>query len=105
MVFGGAFFAELDKAAAVCVSRALHDSECDSAVTHKYEGTFHKPTYAGDIIFIDCEIVELRKKAIVVRVSAYREKHAVKGRDFVAEANFVFVSRKEGQYHPHGLTL
>lgn len=105
MIFGGAFFSQLDLTAACCVDRLLHDSECDSAVTHMFEGTFHKPTYAGDTIYMRAEIVELRHKAVVVKVRAERERRAQKGREHVADAKFVFVTRKDGNYHPHGLSL
>ena len=105
MIFGGAFFSRMDLCAAVCVSRLLHDSECDSAVTHKFSGTFHVPTELGDIIFLYAEVKELRHKAIRVEVRAYREKRCRPERDFVAVAEFVFVSRKGGKYHPHGLTM
>jgi len=105
MIFGGHFFSEMDLCAACCVNRLLHDSECDSAVTHKFEGTFHAPTENGDLIFLEAEVVELRTKAVVVVVKAFREKRAVAGRDFVAEAKFVFVTKKDGLYTKHGLSL
>jgi len=106
MIFGGAFFSKLDLAAACAVSRLLHDSECDSAVTHKVENLeFLAPAECGDIIFIDCEIVELRKKSVVVAVIAKREKRAQEGQDLIAKANFVFVTKLGKQFHPHGLSL
>lgn len=92
MIFGGAFFAELDLCAAQCVTRLLYDSPCKAAVTHKFEGCFHKPCYAGDLIFLQAEVVELRHKAIKVEVRAYREKRGKPERDYVAFASFVFVS-------------
>jgi acyl-CoA hydrolase len=110
MVFGGAFFSELDLAAASCVNRLLHESECDSAVTHKFSGTFHAPSYAGDIIFIDAKIAELRHKAVVVNVIAFREPRS-KGdgqkpvKQLVATAEFIFVTRKGEEYANHNLTL
>lgn len=105
MIFGGAFFSELDICAAACVSRLLHDSECDSAVTYKFEGTYHAAAESGDLIFMVAKVVELRRNAVVVEVWAHREKRAKAGKDFVAEAKFVFVTKKEGKYHPHGLSL
>jgi len=104
MIFGGSFFSELDLCAACCVDRLLHDSECDSAVTYKViDLTFHKAAYCGDIIFMRAEVVELRKKAITVKVIAEREKKAIPGRDHVVDATFVFVSKKGEKYFPHGL--
>lgn len=106
MIFGGAFFSELDLCAACCVNRLLHDSECDSAVTHKVlDLTFHKPAYAGDIIFMRAEVIGLRSKAIEVKVTAEREKRAEPGRDHIAEGRFIFVSKKDGEYAGHGLSL
>lgn len=105
MIFGGAFFAKMDLAAAMTVSRLLHDSECDSAVTHKFEGEFLSAAECGDIIFLSCEVIELRKKAVVVEVTAKREKRAKKGQDLIAKAKFVFVTKKNGEFCPHGLTL
>jgi acyl-CoA hydrolase len=105
MIFGGAFFSKMDLAAACAVSRLLHDSECDSAVTHKFEGEFFSAAKCGDIIFLKCKIVELRKKAIVVEVVATREKRATKGADLIAKAKFVFVSKKDEEFCYHGLSL
>jgi acyl-CoA hydrolase len=105
MIFGGQFFSELDLCAAQCVSRLLHDSECDSAVTHKYEGTFHAAAECGDLVFMKAQVVELRNKAVKVNVKSYRERRATPGQDFIAEATFVFVTKKQGKFQPHGLTL
>lgn len=105
MIFGGHFFSEMDLCAASAVTRLLHDSVCDSAVTHKFEGTFHAAAESGDLVFLEAEITELRHKAVVVEVKAYREKRTHPGRDFVAQAKFVFVTRKDGKYHPHGLVM
>lgn len=105
MIFGGHFFSEMDLCAACCVNRLLHDSECDSAVTHKFEGAFHAAAENGDLIFLEAEVTELRTKAVVVSVKAYREKRAKVGRDFIADAKFVFITKKEGQYSSHGLKM
>lgn len=105
MIFGGEFFAQMDLAAAMCVSRLLHDSECDSAVTHKFSGEFLAAAEMGDMIFIRCEVIELRKKAVVVSVVAERERRAKSGRDKVAVSKFVFVTKKNGEFCHHGLSL
>ena len=107
LVFGGALFSKMDLCAAVCSSRLLRDSPtgCDSAVTHKANVTFHKPSYMGQIIFLTGKVVELRKKAIKIHVKAYREERLKDGRDFIAEADFVFVSMKDQKYTYHGLEL
>ena len=105
MIFGGAFFSELDLCAATCASRLLHDSTCDSAVTHKFSGTFHAAAEVGDIIFLRAVVSELRKKAIVIEVYAERERRAKPGRDIVASCEFVFISKLEGEFKHHGLML
>ena len=103
MIFGGEFLAQMDLAAAMCVSRLLHDSECDSAVTYEFSGRFLAAAEMGDIIFLKCEVTELRKKAVVVSIVADREKRAEPGRDVVAKAEFVFVTKKDGVFTPHNL--
>jgi acyl-CoA hydrolase len=103
MIFGGEFFAQMDLAAAMCVSRLLHDSECDSAVTHKFSGEFLAAAEMGDIIFLKCEVTELRKKAVVVSVVANREKRTEPGQDLIAKAEFVFVTKKNGIFAHHNL--
>jgi acyl-CoA thioesterase YciA len=114
MIFGGAFFAQLDKAAATAVKRLLYDSEtCKACVAHKFEGTFHKPTYVGDLIFVEAEITSLGKKSVVVEVQAFREREGE--RELAADAKFVFVSISHVEdvgskpeflpYNNHGLTM
>lgn len=105
MIFGGEFMAQMDIAAAMLVANTLTEgnSVCDSAVTHKFEGEFLKAAENGDIIRLDCNVVEYRKKAIVVEVRAYRRKRAVKEEDHVATAKFVFVTKKNGEFCHHGL--
>lgn len=106
MVFGGAVMSQLDLCAAACVNRLLHDSECDSAVTYKVlDGIFYLACEAGDLVFMRAEIVELRSTAIVVHVTAEREKRNSPKRDAAASFKFVFVSKKGGKYWPHGLKL
>lgn len=114
LIFGGAFFSEMDICAATVVKRFLYDSKtAKSAVTHKFEGTFLKPCYMGNLIFLDARITSVGVKSVVVEVKAYRDTEA--GQELVAEANFVFVTVANDDtvedkpdklpYHPHGLTL
>jgi acyl-CoA hydrolase len=77
MIFGGVFMSELDLCAAAAVSRLLHDTECDSAVTYKASFTFHLPAEMGDLIFMKATIVELRTKA--VKVIWWRTESVVHG--------------------------
>lgn len=113
LIFGGAFFSKMDLCAAVCASNLLRSSvSAEYAVTHKVlDLTFHRPTYMGEVIYLFAEVVELRKKAISIKVKAYREQREKEGRDFVAEGTFVFISKgfdslqgKES-YVPHLLSL
>ena len=98
MIFGGEFFSKIDLCAAACVRRALHDSECQSAVTHMVNVKFLKPCYVGDLIYIKSNIVEARTKSIKVKVIAEREKRDSDKRDVVAEGELVFVSVLDIQY-------
>jgi len=92
MIFGGAFFSKMDLCAAKAVRRLLYDSDtCSACVTHKFDGTYHRPCYLGDLVFVTGEIVELRHKAIVVDIQAFRESRDG-SRELVADAKFVFVS-------------
>jgi acyl-CoA hydrolase len=109
LIFGGEFMARLDIAAAQCVTQLLQhsDTECDNAVTYKANFEFHKPSFQGDTIFINCEITELRYKAVKVEVKAYRTPRVGKfpKREHVATAEFVFVTRIGDKYAFHGLQL
>jgi acyl-CoA hydrolase len=114
LIFGGAFFSEMDICAATVVKRFLYASKtAKSAVTHKFEGTFLKPCYMGNLIFLNAKITSVGPKSIVVEVEAYRDTEA--GQELVAEANFVFVTVENDNtvedkpdklpYCQHGLTL
>ena len=107
LVFGGALFSQMDLCAAVCTARLLRSSDtADSAVTHKADVTFHKPSYMGDIIFLKAVVKELRKKAIVLHVTAHKEDRTKPERIFIAEADFVFVAMRDAkEYVHHGLEM
>ena len=110
LIFGGAFFSQLDLAAACCVRQLLHYTNCDNAVTFKYNGTFHAPSFLGDMIYITAEVTEVRLKTISVRVEAYKEAHPTEEikepkREHVATADFVFVTMLGDKYVNHGLSL
>jgi acyl-CoA hydrolase len=94
MIFGGAFFSEMDLCAANTVRRVLYDSDaCSDAVTHKFEGTYHHPCYLGDLILLRGEVLEIRKKSLLIEVKAWREVKKEKvEQELVADAKFVFVS-------------
>jgi acyl-CoA hydrolase len=106
LIFGGAFMGELDLCAATLVNKLVKKSNSvDNAVTHKADFTFHAPSYAGDVIYMDATAVELGKKSIVVKVEGYREPRDSSDRIHVVTSSFVFVSRMGDEYKPHNLRL
>ena len=117
MIFGGAFFSQMDLCAAKTVHRAIYDSETASgAVTYKFEGTYYRPCYLGDLVLLRGVVVEIRKKSLLVEVTAWREtKEEEVEQELVADAKFVFVTIKpiddihakphELPYTLHGLSL
>jgi acyl-CoA hydrolase len=106
VVFGGTMLAQMDITAAACVARLLRYSEtAESGVTHIVETTFHKPSHVGDIIFLYAEVVELRKKAVIVKMRVFKEERSSFDRTLVATGKFVFVAMKGDQYVNHNLIL
>lgn len=106
MIFGGALWSEMDVAAHTTVLRLLHDSECNQAVTYKVLDTiFHAECHCGDIVFIECEVVELRRKAVVVKVKVTKEKPAEPENYKIADATFIFCTKKDGVFLHHGLSI
>jgi acyl-CoA hydrolase len=92
LIFGGAFMAEMDLAAAHCVRRALFDTVNDvkNAVTYKASFTFKKPSYVGDLLELEATVEAVTKKSLTVKVVARRNKNWVY--EDIAEGIFVFVS-------------
>lgn len=106
IIFGGAFMSQLDLAAATVVNRAIRQSDnCDKAVTYKFEVEFSKPCFEGDIVTITSEIIEVRNKAIVVKMIAHREGRNEVGKQLVGVAKTVFISMNENHYINHNLQL
>lgn len=115
MVFGGAFYSQMDLCAAMCVNEALIGSKCEAAVTHKSEVTYMSPTYIGDCIFLEAEVLGVHKKSIKVWVNAFRQRRGSKFRDKVAFGEFIFVSIEHTKdvadrpdklpYSEHGIKL
>jgi acyl-CoA thioesterase YciA len=106
LIFGGAFMSELDLCAATLVNKLVKKSDSvDNAVTHKADFTFHAPSYAGDVIYMDAEVVELGKKSIVLKVEGYREPRDSHNRIHVATSKFVFITRYGEEYRNHLLEL
>lgn len=88
IIFGGAFMAELDLAAAHCVRKALAGSisKIENAVTHKAEFEFKLPSYVGDVLDLEATLSDVGKKSLTIKVIATR------GNDVIAVANFVFIT-------------
>jgi len=106
IIFGGFFMAELDKAAATVVNRAVRRSEtADKAVTYKFNVEFSKPSYAGDIITIESKIVSLGNKSIVVKQRAFKETRTDPTRTLVAVTEVVFVTMNGTHYVNHQLEI
>lgn len=106
LIFGGAFMAELDLAAANCVRKILLSSpnEVDNAVTHKAEFEFMKPAYVGDILDLAAFVTSWGKKSITIKVTATRVKRH--GSDLIAVAEFVFITIDKVEslaHHPNFL--
>lgn len=106
IIFGGTFMSELDLASAVIVNKAVRNSDtADKAVTFKFDVEFVKPSFEGDIIYINTEIEEVRRKAIRVKFEAYREARKSGDRERVASGKTVFVTMKNNDYVNHNLEL
>lgn len=106
IIFGGYFMSQLDLAAATVVNRAIRYSDtADKAVTHKFHVEFSKPSYAGDIITINSEIVDVGRKSIIVKQKAYKETRSDKTKTLVAVTEIVFVTMNENHYVNHQLTI
>jgi uncharacterized protein (TIGR00369 family) len=106
IIFGGVFMSELDLAAAVIVNKAVRESvTADKAVTFKFNVEFIKPSFEGDIIYIKAQIKETRKKAISVKLGAWREGRKEIGKHKVASGEAVFVTMNENHYINHELEL
>lgn len=106
LIFGGAFMSELDLCAATLANGLVkRSSSVNNAVTHKADFTFHAPSYAGDVIYMNAEVVDLGKKSILIKVEGYREPRESTDRIHVATSTFVFVTRKGDKYVSHNLKL
>lgn len=92
LIFGGAFMAEMDLAAAHCVRLALFDTEngVKNAVTHKASFTFLKPSYVGDLLEFEANIISMGKKSLTVEVKVRRNRNRVF--DNIAVGEFVFIT-------------
>lgn len=106
IIFGGYFMSQLDLAAATVINRAIRQSKtADKAVTHLFSVEFCKPCHAGDIVTIESEIVEVRKKAITVEQKAYKETRTDAEKILVASTKTTFVAMNGTEFVEHELEL
>lgn len=110
LIFGGEFMAEIDKAVASTVSEfigSVDDTEVEDAVTYKADHTFYRPSFSGDIINIFCKVTQAEAKLIYISVQAYRKPRREKKAEWthVADAQYVFVTRKDNRPYPHKISF
>lgn len=104
-LFGGKILSEMDIAAIKPIRRMLYLTDCDTAVTASVDKVnFIKPATLGDIIDITATIVKLGITSIHIFINVTKEdKYGVI--DKICQAEFVFVSLKNGRPYPHGFQL
>lgn len=104
IVFGGKVMAEMDKLAFLETIMFLADknSLCDEAVTFKvWDLVFHLPSYLGDIIHLESELVESGSKSITVKVKGRVWRKELRKEFPFCEGTFLFISTKDGKPTPH----
>ena len=105
VIFGGYFMEQIDITCGELCRRALYSSEVKAAFTHKVEIEFCKPARLGDIVFIEAEVAEVRKKALVISFTSHVERLGSGECEEVAFGKLVWVSHEGGVYKNHGLEL
>lgn len=116
LIFGGAFFSQMDICAAQTVQKVLNgcNARAKHAVTHKAEVTWLKPCYIGDLIHLTGQVLSVSKKSLVIDVRAERQKRLDHTLEYVGSAEFVFVTMDFPQdlhnhpslpYKEHGITM
>ncbi len=105
-LFGGKLVKEMDICAGMTAKRLLYASECDRAVTaHLDDVDFLVPGNVGDIIFLRGRITGLGTTSINIQVTAKKETNQSGEKVDMCDAQFVFVSVKDGDPYPHNLKL
>jgi acyl-CoA hydrolase len=84
----------------------LYDSDtADYAVTFMWDkGKFHAAAELGDIVFVQCKVIELRDRAIKFICRAEYERDSTE-RTLIASGEFVWVAKKGDDFVPHELEL
>jgi acyl-CoA hydrolase len=101
-IFGGKMLAEMDNCAAMTTRRVLYGTPATDAVTVSVQCDFSRPAHIGEIVYLTGYVEHLGNKSVHVRVVAIRETKTGE-KDRMAEAMFVFVARRNGIPHVHGL--
>jgi acyl-CoA hydrolase len=111
LVFGGAFFSQIDLCAAITARDYLikNNYQFKQAITHTANVVWFKPSYVGDIIELNGQVTSIGEKSLVIQVVASRKY----SNDVIARADLVFVSIDESSdlsnkpdmlpYRRHGL--
>ena len=104
-IFGGCMLAKMDICAAMATRQVLRglNTGADDAVTVNVHTSFARPAYVGDIVYLTGYVEEVGSKSVTTRVIAIREDKDGK-KERMAEGMFVFVARKAGVPHVHGIT-
>lgn len=121
LIFGGAFMAKMDLAAAERIAlffRATYKerktyaeenntSLVDNAVTHTIDHCiFNAPSFLGDIIRLESRIIKAERRHIWVHVQAFRTPRNPEEQaktEPLAEMKLSFVTQQGETYAPHNL--
>lgn len=102
-IFGGKLFSEIDLTVAQHCTILLRNSECEDAVTVSANITYHAGAVLGDVLVHESVCVRAGIKSLKFLVQTYALRKG--SRVHISSAELVFVSRKSGQTHPHGVKL
>lgn len=97
MIFGGELLARMDIAAAECVRRLLYSTEekLYSVTVGVNNVSFLVGALVGDLIFLECKVLNVGLKSITVGIVGYREKWENGEREKICSGEFSFVTKKE----------
>lgn len=102
-IFGGKLFSEMDLTVAQHCHILLLNTECEDAVTVAANNViFHDKAVVGDVLKITSKLVKIGIKSLTFDVDVYairKNNHFIK----IATATLVFVARKNGVAHKHGI--
>lgn len=101
-IFGGEFMGAVDLVVAQHVMWLLHEgkSECQDAVTVHFDIDFLDKAIVGDLLTIRSTLDKIGLKSMSFKAEARR----IDGK-LMATANVVYISRKDGEPHRHGLPM